>query len=177
MGRQSGSRSGGRAAPSRSSSTSTRSRTETKTQTKPQSAPPPAPVHNSPPTQQPTSQAPAMGGGGGGGGMMSGLGSMIMQGMAFGGGSAIAHRAVDAVAGPRSVQVEHKNSNDNQPQQQMAPASSQDNNSDDMGCRDERSQFNQCLTSNRNDPSQCQFYFDVFSQCQRNAKESKQKWQ
>jgi hypothetical protein len=38
-------------------------------------------------------QVPAQMGGGGGGGMLSGIGSTIAQGMAFGTGSAIAHRA------------------------------------------------------------------------------------
>ncbi len=41
----------------------------------------------------------------GGGGMMSG----IIQGMQFGVGSAIANRAVDAVMGPRTMNVEHTN--------------------------------------------------------------------
>jgi len=36
-----------------------------------------------------------------GGGMMSGLGGMVMQGMAMGTGSAIAHRAVDSMMGPK----------------------------------------------------------------------------
>lgn len=35
--------------------------------------------------------------GGGGGGMLSGLGGMVAQGMAFGGGSAMAHRAIDSL--------------------------------------------------------------------------------
>jgi len=46
-------------------------------------------------------------GGGGGGGMLSGLGGMVMQGMAMGTGSAIAHRAVDSVMGPRQVEHVH----------------------------------------------------------------------
>ena len=45
--------------------------------------------------------------GGGGGGMLSGMAGTIMQGMAFGTGSAIANRAVDSVMGPRQVEHVH----------------------------------------------------------------------
>lgn len=37
--------------------------------------------------------------------MFGGLGSMMMQGMAMGTGSAIAHRAVDGVMGPRQIEM------------------------------------------------------------------------
>ena len=37
--------------------------------------------------------------------MLAGIGSTIAQGMAFGTGSAVAHRAVDSVMGPRGGQV------------------------------------------------------------------------
>lgn len=43
----------------------------------------------------------------GGGGMMAGLMGTVVQGAALGTGSAMAHRAVDAVMGPRTVQHEH----------------------------------------------------------------------
>ncbi|KAK9942985.1 hypothetical protein M0R45_008618 [Rubus argutus] len=50
-------------------------------------APAPAPVSQAPaPAQSERSR---------------GIGSMIAEGMAFGGGSAIAHRAVEALMGPR----------------------------------------------------------------------------
>ncbi|MCL7029082.1 hypothetical protein MKW94_002622 [Papaver nudicaule] len=51
-------------------------------------APPPAPAQS------------------GGGGMLGGLGATIAQGMAFGGGSVMAHRAVDSIMGPRTIQHE-----------------------------------------------------------------------
>ncbi|KAJ8768999.1 hypothetical protein K2173_023994 [Erythroxylum novogranatense] len=63
----------------------------------PRRSPPPQPVYHAPPP------APAQSGGGG---MLSGIGSTIAQGMAFGTGSGIAHRAVDAVMGPRTIQHE-----------------------------------------------------------------------
>ncbi|KAF3435889.1 hypothetical protein FNV43_RR22981 [Rhamnella rubrinervis] len=56
---------------------------------------PPQPVNHAPPP------VPAQGGG-----VLGGIGSTIAQGMAFGTGSAVAHRAVDAVMGPRTIQHE-----------------------------------------------------------------------
>ncbi|XP_022726457.1 uncharacterized protein LOC111282580 isoform X2 [Durio zibethinus] len=54
-----------------------------------QHAPPPAPAQS-----------------GSGRSMLGSIGSTIAEGMAFGTGSAIAHRAVDAVLGPRTIQHE-----------------------------------------------------------------------
>jgi hypothetical protein len=62
-------------------------------------APPPARVHHAPPPA-PMQQSS------GGGSMLGGLASTIAQGMAFGTGSAVAHRAVDSIMGPRTVQHE-----------------------------------------------------------------------
>ncbi|KAF5733374.1 hemiasterlin resistant protein 1 [Tripterygium wilfordii] len=67
----------------------------------PRSAParnPPQTVNHAPPP------APAQGGSGGS--MLGGIGSTIAQGLAFGTGSAMAHRAVDSVMGPRTIQHE-----------------------------------------------------------------------
>ncbi|KAF5942388.1 hypothetical protein HYC85_020030 [Camellia sinensis] len=65
----------------------------------------PAPVRNPPqPARQAPPPAPVQGGSGGS--MLGGLGATIAQGMAFGTGSAVAHRAVDTVVGPRTIQLE-----------------------------------------------------------------------
>jgi len=64
-----------------------------------QSAPAPVPAASN----APSTLAP---GSGGAPSMAGAIGATIVQGMAFGTGSAIAHRAVDAVAGPRVVQHE-----------------------------------------------------------------------
>lgn len=48
--------------------------------------------------------------------MMAGIGATIMQGMAFGTGSAIAHRAVGAAAGAMS------GGSDSQPAEQQQPS-------------------------------------------------------
>ncbi|KAF8681833.1 hypothetical protein HU200_045275 [Digitaria exilis] len=70
----------------------------------PRPAPRAAPVRNPPqPARQAPPPAPAQTSGGS---ILGGIGSTIAQGMAFGTGSAMAHRAVDAVMGPRTIQHE-----------------------------------------------------------------------
>lgn len=92
-------RGGGSRGGSRSSSPPPRS---SFTATRPQQQPTQAPL------QQPTAQRS--------GGMMSGIGSTIMQGMAFGAGSEVAHQAVRSVMGGSS----HSNvQQGTQPQQQQ----------------------------------------------------------
>lgn len=97
--------------------------------------------------------------------MMSGLAGTVMQGMAFGTGSAVAHRAVDAVAGPRTMQVEHTGEQPEaaEPAQQYAP-----NVVASGPCGDEFSQFNQCVKGNQGNIANCRFLYDVLSQCQQN---------
>ena len=113
--------------------------------------------------------------------MLSGLGSTIMQGMAFGGGSAIAHRVVDGIAGPR--QVEHVHSGmEGQQGPQVAGQAMQAIDTGDRGmnrqveqqCGDEVMQFQRCLQENRNDFNTCSFYFDVLAQCQKSVKDNAQ---
>lgn len=65
---------------------------------RPMAPPPAAPMSAPPPAAAPQA---------GGGGMMSGIMGGIVQGMAFGTGSAVANRAVDAVMGPRQVEHVH----------------------------------------------------------------------
>ena len=97
--------------------------------------------------------------------MLSGLMGSVVQGMAFGTGSAVAHRAVDAVAGPRQMEVVHNNGDgtpyQGEQQQQQQP----------VQCADETNRFQSCLSENSNNFSSCQFYFDVLSQCNNNSKQ------
>merc|ERR1711998_735657 len=88
----------GRSSRSRGSSFGSRRSMSTTTASKPKAKRPP------PPAQSRTAPAPAQSQGGS---MVGGLGSMLMQGMAWGAASSVGHRAVDAVMGPRSVNVEH----------------------------------------------------------------------
>jgi coiled-coil-helix-coiled-coil-helix domain-containing protein 10 len=102
----------------------------------------------------------------GGGGMLSGIGSTIVQGMAFGTGSAIAHRAVGAVAGGFG------GSSDAAPQQAAAsapeyaqgamPSQAQDNGA----CAMDKQMFYECLGQNKGDQQACNFLYEQLKTCQ-----------
>lgn len=97
--------------------------------------------------------------------MLSGIGSTIAQGMAFGTGSAIAHRAVGAVANsfgggsdaPAAVE-----------QQQMAPASQMDQQQITGPCAYDKEMFFDCLKQNKGDQEACSFLYQQLQSCQRN---------
>lgn len=107
----------------------------------------------------------------GGGGMLSGIGSTIMQGMAFGTGSAIAHRAVGAVAGGMSGSGG-----------EAAPASmaaapeyasgAMSNNNNSMTkpdvCMQDRQIYYDCIRDNRDDQAVCSFLLEQLKSCQQN---------
>ncbi|CAI5741113.1 unnamed protein product [Peronospora destructor] len=97
-----------------------------------------------------------------GGGMMSGLMNTMAQGMAFGTGSAVAHRAVGAVAGSFSG-----SSNAPQQQQEFASTSHEAAQPPQQNeCGADQKAFLECLNSNSNDISSCQFFLDQFKECQ-----------
>lgn len=85
------------------------------------------------------------------GGMMSGLGSTLMQGMAFGAGSEVAHQAVRGIMG--------SGSGSGHSESQSAPQSYNE------PCMQENQNFMNCLQYNKNDISMCQSYLDLFKQC------------
>mmetsp|Transcript_25112 Transcript_25112/g.37015 ORF Transcript_25112/g.37015 Transcript_25112/m.37015 type:complete len:161 (-) Transcript_25112:104-586(-) len=121
--------------------------------------PPPAPAPR--PSPPPPAQQPSQGGG-----MLSGIGSTIMQGMAFGTGSAIAHRAVGAVAG--SFGGGSSDQQQQQPAQQQAPSvpAVTESSSADGPCQVDLKAFNNCMKENNNNVSACDFYFQALQQCQ-----------
>jgi coiled-coil-helix-coiled-coil-helix domain-containing protein 2 len=100
-------------------------------------APPPQRTQAPAPTQQ-------------GPGMMSGLGGTLMQGMAFGAGSEVAHQAVRGLMGSGSSGHSEAYS---QPQGANEP------------CFQENQNFMNCLQFNKNDINMCQSYLDLFKQC------------
>ncbi|XP_028754068.1 coiled-coil-helix-coiled-coil-helix domain-containing protein 10, mitochondrial [Neltuma alba] len=118
--------------------------------------PPPQPAHHAPPP------APAQSGSGGS--LLGGIGSTIAQGMAFGTGSAVAHRAVDAVMGPRTIQHETVVA------EGAAAASTPTANSlGSDACGVHTKAFQDCLNSYGNDISKCQFYMDMLAECRKNS--------
>jgi len=98
--------------------------------------------------------------------MLSGIGSTIAQGMAFGTGSAIAHRAVGAAANsfggggdtPQNsvAGAEPTFDQQQQPMQQMAGP-----------CDQDKQMFFECLKMNKGDQESCRFLYESFQTCQR----------
>ncbi|PNX76940.1 cox19-like chch family protein [Trifolium pratense] len=118
----------------------------------PRAAPRPAPVNHAPP--------PANVQSGGGGGMMG----MIGQGMALGAGSELAHRAVSAVMGPRTVQHEVVGNE----AAVAAPAPTANSFGGDA-CNDKSKAFQDCINYYGSDISKCQFYMDMLAECKKNS--------
>jgi len=83
-------------------------------------------------------------------GMMSGLGGTLMQGMAFGARSEVAHQAVRGIMGTGSSNHQESYTDT---QAQPEPCSSENQN------------FMNCLQYNKNEISMCQSYLDLFKQC------------
>ncbi|CAJ1936154.1 unnamed protein product [Sphenostylis stenocarpa] len=111
----------------------------------------PAPVHHTPPS-------PAQSGGG--------ILSTIAEGMAFGTGSAVAHRAVDAIMGPRTIQ--HEAVVTEAAAAAAAPAPTANTFGSDA-CNVPTKAFHDCINSYGNDISKCQFYMDMLAECRKNS--------
>ncbi len=95
------------------------------------------------------------------------LGGNIISGMASGAGFSMANRAVDAVLGPRQVEMVHTQA---EPQvAQQAPAQmNQPINTSNL-CQLQQEQLNQCL-SQVGDMSHCNYYFESLKQCQTSSR-------
>ncbi|XP_059636548.1 uncharacterized protein C6C3.02c-like [Cornus florida] len=114
---------------------------------------PPKPVTPAPPpAPAPAPQGSALGG----------LGSVVAEGMAFGGGSAVAHRAVDAVMGPRVINTEVISAAPPSVQAQAAAPPS-------GACDGQSRAFQDCLNQSGSDIGKCQFYMDMLSECRKNS--------
>ena len=85
----------------------------------------------------------------------------------------MAHRAVDAVAGPR--QVEHVHSGEGQQQQPGAQAPPQAAGAGAQGgsgdCIHIQQEMNQCFEKNSHDVAVCQDYVNMFKECQQQQQE------
>ncbi|GER42091.1 Cox19-like CHCH family protein [Striga asiatica] len=98
-----------------------------------------------------------------GGSIFGLIGSTIVEGMAFGTGSAIARRAVDFIMGPQTIRHENVVT-------EPAPSALAANS---MGvskaCNMQSKAFQDCLNSSGDDISKCQFYMDMLAECRRNS--------
>ena len=101
--------------------------------------PAPQPVRQPAPVAQPQS-----------GGMLSGMGGMVMTGMALGAGSEIGHQAVRAVgnamSGGSSAPADHGQAQAPVQQQQYAQAPMEQAAYQEPPCFNFQSSFNQCLS-------------------------------
>ena len=87
------------------------------------------------------------------------LASNIVGGMASGVGFSMASRAVDAVVGPRQMEMVHRT--DEAPG--AAPMETQQARSN--VCQIQQEHLNECL-GQAGDMSHCSYYFDMLKQCQ-----------
>lgn len=94
---------------------------------------------------------------------MSGIGQTIVQGMAFGTGSAIAHRAVGAAAGAMSG----GGSSDAPVPATETNASAAGASPEGASCDIEIGKFYECLDSHNGNIGDCQMFFDMMQQCQK----------
>lgn len=88
--------------------------------------------------------------------------------MAFGTGSAIAHRAVGAVAnsfGGSDEAAPVEQQQQMQPQQQFADPQQQQLAG---ACASDKEMFFECLKQNQGDQQSCSFLYDQLKACQRN---------
>ncbi|XP_028788766.1 uncharacterized protein LOC114744778 [Neltuma alba] len=88
----------------------------------------------------------------------------IVVGMAFGTGGAVAHRAVDAVMGPQTIQHETVVAEG----AAVAPAPAANSLGSDA-CGVHTKAFQGCLNSYGNDIGKYQFYMDMLAECRKNC--------
>ncbi|GMH16846.1 hypothetical protein Nepgr_018687 [Nepenthes gracilis] len=100
------------------------------------------------------------------GSMLGGLGGVVAEGMAFGTGSAIAHRAADAIMGPRVIQ--HETVAASAPTPAAAPAQTLNSLGSDA-CTAQYKAFQDCINSYGGEISRCQFYMDMLSECRKGS--------
>eukprot|EP00536_Pseudo-nitzschia_multiseries_P014058 jgi/Psemu1/310551/fgenesh1_kg.651_\ len=124
-----------------------------------QAAPAPAAAAPTPAPMQQTQSS--------GGGMLSGIGSTIAQGMAFGTGSAIAHQAVGAAVGAMTGGGSSGHSD-----QAAAPAAQQPQmaaSGDNGVCFNDKQLFFDCLKANNGDANSCSFLYEQLQNCQKQS--------
>ncbi|XP_020600254.1 uncharacterized protein LOC110039507 [Phalaenopsis equestris] len=96
--------------------------------------------------------------------MLGGIGSTIAQGMAFGTGSAVAHRAVDSNFGPRTIQ--HETVASQVPEAASIPVG---NAGGVDACSVHSKPFQDCINNYGSDISKCQFNLDMLTECRRSS--------
>ena len=98
----------------------------------------------------------------------SDLASNIVGGMASGVGFSMANRAVDAVMGPRQVEMVHR-TEEASPAPMSAPVPVAQMSGNSNACQIQQEQLNSCL-SQAGDMTHCNYYFDMLKQCQQSSR-------
>ncbi|KAK5824094.1 Cytochrome c oxidase-assembly factor COX23, mitochondrial [Gossypium arboreum] len=106
------------------------------------SAPPPAPVQSG-----------------------NGLGAAIVDGIGWGAGTAMAHRAVDAVIGPRVIK--HETVASSEPAAAASAPAPNTNSMNMDACGVQSKALSDCLSNFGSDISKCQFYMDMLQECRK----------
>jgi len=88
---------------------------------------------------------------------MSGIMGGLAQGMIFGAGSSMGHRAVDSVMGAREMHVVHEGA--------PGAAAASGAAAEPVACQNQMKAFNDCVQQNMSDVGMCQFYLDSLRQC------------
>ena len=94
------------------------------------------------------------------GGMLSGFMGTMMQGMAFGAGSEVAHQGVRSLMGGNSHSQVQEQAQPQQVQNQMTTGS----------CQMENTNFVECLKFNSNNIANCQDYLSALKSCEQQFK-------
>jgi hypothetical protein len=100
--------------------------------------------------------------------MLSGIGSTIAQGMAFGTGSAMAHQAVGAAVGAMSGGGGGAQESQAQPQEVVGGDYNQMQNQQQQSqgpCSDDKQMFFECLQAAKGDQQACSFLYEQLQQC------------
>eukprot|EP00603_Paraphysomonas_imperforata_P009213 CAMPEP_0114445030 /NCGR_PEP_ID=MMETSP0103-20121206/18403_1 /TAXON_ID=37642 ORGANISM="Paraphysomonas imperforata, Strain PA2" /NCGR_SAMPLE_ID=MMETSP0103 /ASSEMBLY_ACC=CAM_ASM_000201 /LENGTH=148 /DNA_ID=CAMNT_0001616609 /DNA_START=87 /DNA_END=533 /DNA_ORIENTATION=+ len=134
--------------------------------------PPPKPSSRAPPPAVQQQQSK-------GGGVLSGLGSTIMEGFAFGTGSAIARQAVGAVFGGSSGPEVSTPASQQQPQPSSPPvvqhidrppADISAAQFSSQACQMDQIAFTNCMNENNSNVGSCEFFYQALQQCQADNK-------
>ncbi|KAH9303958.1 hypothetical protein KI387_008362, partial [Taxus chinensis] len=117
---------------------------------------PPQPASHSPPAPVQRKRGESL---------LGSIGSTIAEGFSFGAGNAMAHRAVEAVFGPRTVQ--HETVPPQAPAALQANTPAMANLSGGDSCGNHSKAFQDCLNNYESDISKCQFYLNMLNECRR----------
>ncbi|GMY07744.1 coiled-coil-helix-coiled-coil-helix domain-containing protein 10, mitochondrial-like [Fagus crenata] len=123
---------------------------------------PPKTVSSAPPPARVQNQS---------GSIMGAIGASIADGMAWGAGTSIAHRAIDAIMGPRVIKHETVESSETVAASATAaaPAPNTNNIGSSDVCVGQSKALTDCLNDYGSDISKCQFYMDILQQCRQGS--------